>query len=121
MLMQIVKPDFEFFDERGKIIQLIHKGFSQVNVITSHPGASRGRHYHKQNCEVFYFSYGKCRVIAETKDGEQEERIFSAGDMFMIDPYIMHSFEYLEETMVISMYSRGVELDNGEMDSYDNF
>ena len=121
MLMKIVKPDFEFNDERGKITQLVREGFCQVNVITSHPGVLRGRHYHKLNREAFYFPYGKCRVIAENREGEREERVFCAGEMFMIEPYVMHSFEYLEESMVVSMYSKGVEMDEGKMDSYEEF
>lgn len=121
MLMQIVKPDFEFCDERGKITQLVREGFCQVNVITSHAGVLRGCHYHKINCEAFYFPYGKCKVVAENREGEREEHIFHGGDMFMIEPYIMHSFEYLEESMVVSMYSKGVELGNGKMDSYTEF
>lgn len=121
MLMKIIKPNFEFNDERGKIIQLVREGYSQVNVITSNSGVIRGRHYHKMNCEAFYFPYGKCRVIAETSEGEREERIFGAGEMFMIEPYVMHRFEYLEESMVISMYSHGVEIGDGRMDCYEEF
>ena len=121
MLIKIIRPDFEFADDRGKIVQLINNGFRQVNVITSHAGALRGRHYHKENREAFYFPYGMCRVTAESKEGEYEEHIFCAGEMFMIEPYVMHSFEYLEESMVVSMYSRGVELGKGQMDSYTEF
>ena len=121
MLLNIIKPNFEFEDERGKITQLVREGYSQVNVIISHAGVVRGKHYHKLNREAFYFPYGKCRVTVEDREGHKENRIFGAGDMFSIEPYIMHSFEYLEESMVVSMYEEGVELSDGKMDSYTKF
>ncbi|MDD6698461.1 MAG: hypothetical protein PUE51_08985 [Veillonellaceae bacterium] len=121
MLFQIFQPDFEFEDNRGKITQLVREGYRQVNVITSHAGALRGKHYHKLNNEAFFFPYGRCRVTVEDREGHTETKIFGAGEMFRIGPYVMHSFEYLEETMVVSMYDKGVELDGGKMDSYTEF
>ena len=34
-MLKIIKSDFEFVDERGKLVQLIHDGYKQINVITS--------------------------------------------------------------------------------------
>ncbi len=120
MLIEKIKPNFEFKDERGALVQLVREGFSQFNVITSHKNVIRGGHYHKLNTEAFYIVSGKCIVKAENVKGEREEVLFCAGDMFKIDPSVMHSFEYLEETLLVSMYSRGVEIDGG-MDIYIDF
>ena len=46
MLIEFIKPDFDFTDDRGSLTQLVHKGWNQVNYITSVGGAFRGNHYH---------------------------------------------------------------------------
>ena len=51
MLIEFIKPDFEFADDRGALTQLVHGGWNQVNYITSVAGAFRGDHYHLQNKE----------------------------------------------------------------------
>lgn len=114
MLKQI-SCDFTFEDERGQLVQLVHEGWRQVNVITTRKGVVRGNHYHKQNAEAFYIISGACRV---TVGGETVR--FGPGDFFRIDPYDMHSFDYLEDTVMVSMYSEGVELPNGTRDIYTN-
>ena len=48
-----------------------------------------------------------------------EEYIFYKGDMFKIPPYVLHSFYYEEDTWLVSMYDKGVELQNGEKDIYE--
>ena len=54
MLIEFIKPDFEFADDRGALTQLVHGGWKQVNYITSVAGAFRGNHYHLQNKEAFF-------------------------------------------------------------------
>lgn len=120
-MLEILKPDFVFNDDRGNITQLVHAGYAQVNVIFSRKGSIRGRHYHKQNDEVFYIISGKCRVTLEDESGEIESYIFTDGDIFKIMPFISHQFEYLNDTVLVSMYSNGVELGDGLMDSYSSF
>ena len=120
MLIETVKPNFEFKDERGELVQLVREGFSQFNVITSHENVVRGGHFHKLNTEAFYIVSGKCLVKVKNEKGEQDERVFSSGDMFKIEPFIMHSFEYQEETLLVSIYSSGVEIEGG-MDIYTSF
>lgn len=112
-MLRILKTDFHFEDERGSIDQLIHEGYRQVNVITSRKGVVRGNHYHRQNSEAFYIVSGALRLTV----GEQEYQ-FRTGDFFGIEPYDMHSFTYLEDTVLVSMYSSGVELPDGSKDMY---
>ena len=117
MLIETLNADFEHNDERGSIIQLIKRGYSQINVITSKAGAIRGGHYHIYNTEAFYIIKGQCRITATTRN-EREVKSFKTGDFFRIKPYVFHNFEYIEDSIIISMYSLGIELDNGKMDSY---
>lgn len=112
-MLQIIKTDFHFEDERGTIDQLIHDGYRQINVITSKKGVVRGGHYHKQNDEAFYVISGKLTVTVN-----EETRTFSAGAFFGIEANDMHSFVFEEDTLLVSMYSNGVELPDGTKDMY---
>lgn len=117
MLINILTPNFEFEDERGKLVQLIREGYKQFNIIFSNKNVERGDHYHKENSEAFYIITGKINLRTE-RDGILEEYTFTKGDMFEIPPFVIHSFYYTEDTWLASMYSNGVELANGEKDIY---
>ena len=117
MLCEMLKTDFHHEDERGSLVQLVHDGYKQVNVITSRGGMVRGGHYHKFNREAFYVVSGSCEV-SFTRDEEGEKHIFSAGDFFQIFPGVGHTFSYLEDTVLIGLYDLGVEMDDGEKDIF---
>ena len=112
-MLKIIETDFHFEDERGTIDQLIHDGYKQINVITSKKGVVRGNHYHKLNNEAFYIVSGELKLTV----GNDVFK-FKTGDFFGIEPYDMHSFEYLKDTILVSMYSIGVELPDGTKDMY---
>lgn len=112
-MLKRLQTDFHFVDERGSIDQIIHEGYAQVNVITSKAGVIRGGHYHKQNSEAFYVISGNLEL---TVNGEVET--FSAGDFFGIEAGDWHSFRYIEDTVLVSMYSRGVENGDGSKDMF---
>lgn len=114
-LIQILKPDFTFSDERGTLTQLVHHGYNQVNVIFSNKNVLRGNHYHEHNTEVFYIISG-CFDLTAKKDGLTETYHFKAGDMFLVPPFVLHSFFYTENTLLVSMYDKGVELADGTKD-----
>ena len=118
MLIERIKPDFEHVDERGTLTQLVRRGYSQINVVTSKGGIFRGGHYHKMNTEAYYVICGKCKVTAR-RDGEEESDIFVAGDFFRIGPYVTHDFDYIDDSILVTMYSLGVEFDDGSMDSFE--
>lgn len=117
MLYKLRQPDFVHEDNRGTLNQLVREGFSQVNVITSKKGAARGGHYHKRNTEAFYIISGN--VTVTFSDGTAEEACsFGPGSFFEIPAYVRHSFDFLEDTVLVSMYSRGVEDQDGGKDIY---
>lgn len=115
MLMEFTEPDFVFENEAGSLKQLVHDGWKQVNVITSTAGSIRGNHYHKYNIESFYVINGTFKLIVWNGD-EREEYQIKAGDMFLVYPYVFHVFEYIDDTVLVSMYSNGVELSDTEKD-----
>lgn len=116
-MIQILKPNFEFEDERGTLTQLVREGFSQFNIIFSKAGVSRGNHYHKENQEAFYVILGRL-VLTAKKEGKTERYTFSQGDMFLVPPFVKHSFFYETDTLLASMYSNGVERPDGTKDIF---
>lgn len=117
MLINIIQPDFIHQNENGVLTQLVRSGFRQVNVIESKAGGSRGGHFHKQNQEAFFVVQGTFRLSVSRND-KQETYQFQKGDMFSIPAYVKHSFDFGEDTILVSMYSEGVELADGGMDIY---
>jgi dTDP-4-dehydrorhamnose 3,5-epimerase-like enzyme len=115
MLIEFENPDFVFENEAGSLIQLVHDGWKQVNVISSIAGAVRGNHYHKYNNEGFYIIKGSFKLKV-WKGDKKEEYLIKAKDMFRIPPYVFHTFEYIEDTILVSMYSKGVEISETEKD-----
>lgn len=119
MLYELLEPDFKHMDERGGLIQLVREGYTQVNYIFSAQNSVRGNHYHKINKEAFYIIRGAMTVnLQNIQTGERTILQVEKGDMFMVFPYVMHTFVYSEDTELISMYDEGVELADGEMDIY---
>jgi len=118
-IIKVLKPDFSFSDERGEIIQLVSKGYNQVNFVNTKKGSLRGNfHYHKRNKELFYIIKGKIILTVE-KNNETETKAFSSGEMFLIDEYVKHKFEFLEDTELIGLYSDKVENDDGTKDIFE--
>lgn len=118
-LIEKLTPDFTFTDDRGTLTQITSGGYSQINAVFTNKGAVRGRfHYHKENKEAFFIIKGKVLVRAE-KDGEEEEYIFTDGDMFLVNEYVRHDFNYLEDTYLVGMYSGCVEKEDGTKDIYE--
>lgn len=115
MLITFSEPDFVFENSSGTLKQLFHDGWKQVNVITSVGGSVRGGHYHKYNDEGFYIVSGSF-TLKVRRDDINEQYEIKAGDMFLIPPFVYHTFEYHEDTVLVSMYSSGVELSETEKD-----
>ncbi|MCD7909871.1 MAG: cupin domain-containing protein [Clostridium sp.] len=116
-MIEILTPDFKFGDERGVLIQLVHEGFKQINVITSEADVVRGRHYHELNREAFFIIQGSVQLYV--KNGKCESQyVFNTGDMFLIPPLVWHEFSFLSPTQLVSMYDLGVETGGAHKDIY---
>ncbi|NLP47388.1 MAG: cupin domain-containing protein [Clostridiales bacterium] len=114
-MIEILEPNFIFADDRGKLIQLVREGYKQINVVHSKAGALRGGHSHNFNKEAFYIIEGSL-TLKLNQDGKKEEYSFSAGDMFAIKPGVIHSFNFLTDTLLVGMYDKGVEMEDGSKD-----
>jgi len=117
MLYKIITPDFIFNDERGSLVQLVHKGYTQVNVVTSNAGVLRGDHYHKKSTEAFYVVSGSVDVTLN-REAEREQITFKQGDFFQINPYTVHSMFYPEDTVLVALYDIPVESENSDKDIF---
>lgn len=116
-MIEFLKPDFEFNDDRGKLMQLLHGEIAQVNYVESNPSSLRGGHYHKLNKETFFIIDGEVAVTVK-KDGNEATHLFKSGDMFSIEKNVIHSFDYKKFTTLIVTYDKGVELSDGTKDIY---
>ena len=114
-MYHVLTPDFRFSDDRGMLVQLVHGGYTQVNVVTTKRGVVRGNHYHKLCREAFYVISGSVNVIL-TAGGKRGETMFSAGDFFEIPPMVLHEMSYPEDCVMVALYDRPVEDENGDKD-----
>ncbi len=116
-LYKLLNVDFEHEDDRGKLVQLAHSGYKQVNILYSNKGTLRGRHYHKISSEAFYVICGSVTVEL-SRDGATERAIFKKGDFFLIPPHTMHSLAFEEDCIMAAMYDIPVEKENKEKDIF---
>ena len=117
MLYQQLSPDFTFADNRGTLTQLVHTGYTQINVVTSEAGTLRGSHYHKRSTEAFYVISGTVDVTLR-RENKEEKVTFQSCDFFQIEPCTAHSMFYPEDTVLVVLYDMPVELENGEKDIF---
>lgn len=115
-MIEILKPDFSFEDQRGILTQITHESFAQTNAVYTKAGQIRGDyHYHRLSKEVFFVITGKIKVSLKCEN-EYEDHIFSSGDMFLISQNVRHRFDFLEDTYLVAFYTDRIELENGEKD-----
>ncbi len=115
-LIEIIKPDFIFEDDRGLLAQLTGKPCGQVNAVFTKKGAVRGnRHYHRTTKEAFFIISGEVDIYLSL-DGYEESYTFRSGDMFAIPENVRHTFDYKEDTYLVALYSSCVELEDGTKD-----
>lgn len=117
-MVKILTPDFTNESDKGTLKQLVHGGYRQINVVQYHKGVISGNHYHKYNEETFYIIRGHIKLKVEPVDGSVNcrEYEFRDGDMFQIHKNVLHTLIYLENSILVALYDKGVELDNGEKD-----
>lgn len=106
-VITFLKPEFVHQDQRGSLRQLVSCGWKQINVNTSLAGTIRGGHHHKNNREAFFVASGKFSLKLKTHD-KIFEFIMEKEDFFVIEKNTSHSFEFLEDTLLVALYDQGV-------------
>lgn len=99
------KPYFLKKDLRGLIYGITNnKTWKEINYLESMGNMVRGGHYHKKTHEGFYIISGKIKVtIKNLKTKNQEEFVVQKGDIFIINPYELHTFKMLKKSSWINM------------------
>lgn len=121
-MINIIKPIFEHADERGKLVQLCRGGYEQINVLYNNAGTVRGGHYHKISRETFFVLSGSVHVELQKElqiNTEKTLHKFACGDFFVIEPLTVHSLFFPEDCVLVVLYDKCVELENGEKDIYE--
>ncbi len=116
-LFQILEADFKHEDEKGRLVQLVHKGYSQVNILESKKGSCRGGHFHKVSAEAFFIVSGSADLILK-RDGSEQKKRFQAGDFFMIPSGTWHFMDFPEDCIMAALYDVPVEREDGSKDIY---
>lgn len=113
-MIRRLKVNESFVDERGMICEILNMRNQQVNYLYSKAGAIRGRHYHKENQEIFYVVSGEVIVKASAINHfkKAESFNFKTGDLFLVEPYTLHEFLFLKDTQMIAIYDRGIKIGN---------
>ena len=116
-LYQLREVDFQHKDSRGSLVQLVHTGFQQVNVLYSKAGSNRGAHFHKRAAEAFYVLQGSVETALWDK-AAKENVTFRQGDFFEISPYVLHNMYFPEDCLMVQMYDIPVENEDGTKDIF---
>lgn len=109
--------DFQYHDDRGNLVQLVHDGYKQINVVETKKGVVRGKHFHKFSREAFFIVSGSVEVTLCGKDSK-ETIIFNENAFFEIKPLVIHSMYFPENCIMIAMYDIPIDYGNGEKDIY---
>ena len=116
-LFETLTPDFVFRDEKGLLTQLVHFGFTQVNVLKSKKGTQRGDHYHKVSREAFYVANGSVELTIR-RDGQEQTKLFIEGDFFLIPVNTYHLMDFPEDCTLVALYDIPIEHEDGTKDIF---
>lgn len=119
-LINTLSVDFSFEDARGSLVQLVHEGYQQINVLKTNKGVFRGGHYHKISREAFFVISGcvEVAVYAVNCSENEQKYLFKQGDFFEVVPNTVHSMDFPEDCVMVAMYDICVEKTDGSKDIY---
>lgn len=120
MIKRIVRY-FHVNDARGCIEGLVNQGtWREINLVKSNPGAVRGGHFHKNTEELFIVLEGSITVSLEAVHGEHNKDTIkheiSAGDVFIIPPYVQHTFTV--RTSAVWLNALSIPMDKDKPDFF---
>jgi quercetin dioxygenase-like cupin family protein len=100
-----------FEDDRGVIQDLLVCPLDSVTRITSHKGAIRGNHFHKDTTQWTLVLSGLLRVVTEGSGysgaaGPRQERDYGPGEIACEAPGVAHAWLALEDTDVM-VFTKG--------------
>ncbi|NOT77556.1 MAG: cupin domain-containing protein [Bacteriovoracaceae bacterium] len=110
-MIKFIENYFAHSDERGSIKGLFNFGtWEEGNLITSNAGTIRGGHYHKGTNELFIILDGRIEITTKELGGDKEVvSVVTTGDVFFIEPNIVHTFKCIEDSRWINVLSKKME------------
>ncbi len=110
--MRRLTPYTKNLDERGGFLGITRDQWAEVNFIETSAGQVRGEHYHKETVELFFIISGEINIsIEDVRTGTRNEFIVAKGDIFIVDPYEMHTFRTISDSQWINMLSHPLDPD----------
>lgn len=120
-MMRFIEHYFSHADNRGRIDGLINTGlWEEVNLIQTQADTVRGNHYHQATKELFVILEGKIRVAVQQVNqgrlvGMPEEHTVAAGDVFLIEPWVNHTFHVVQDAKWLNLLSRKTDQKNPDI------
>lgn len=116
-MLEIKARYFQNHDERGSIEGLINTGtWREINKISSVAGSIRGKHYHQRTRELFIILNGRIEVLLEKIENNVVVGAdcveVCAGDVFVIGPYIQHTFTVITDAVWLNALSEPFDQDD---------
>jgi len=98
-------------DARGIFRGITHKyTWGEINYIETKAGILRGNHYHKFTKELFYILEGRIQIdVVNLVTDARHSFEAKPTDIFIIDPYEVHTFTTLEESKWLNMLSHNLD------------
>jgi dTDP-4-dehydrorhamnose 3,5-epimerase-like enzyme len=109
MLAKKLSYYMDYKDSRGSFQGLINQGnWKEVNLVRSYAGEMRGGHFHKKTREVIFLVRGEAEVeLKDVRNSEQGEKfILQQGEGVEIEPYILHTIKYLQESEQVALLNQ---------------
>jgi mannose-6-phosphate isomerase-like protein (cupin superfamily) len=111
--VQKLSPYLNKLDERGGFLGITQESWAEVNFIETQAGQVRGNHYHKETRELFFIILGEIDVVIDDlNSGTHFELSVHKGDIFVIEPYELHTFHTRTDSQWINMLSKPIDVQN---------
>lgn len=111
--MQFLSPYVQNSDGRGRFLGITREQWAEVNFIETVANQIRGNHYHKHTRELFFIIDGQIEIVIENiLSGERNEFCAQKGDIFVIEPYELHTFQTRTNAQWINMLSIPLDISN---------
>lgn len=112
MMPRIIKPLFEYTDERGTLTEIA----SGVNYHNRKKGHTAGGHYHKETEEFFYVISGLVEMeLKDINNSKTEKFLVQQNEGFLIPVYHYHSLRFLEDSQLIAILSKAFDKNNPDI------
>ncbi len=111
--MLTLSPYVKFEDDRGGLFGITQEQWSEANYIETKASHVRGGHYHKETRELFFIISGELDIaVTDLRSGKNFEFVAGKGDIFVIEPYELHTFSARTDASWINMLSKSHDPEN---------